>query len=431
MKYALFFFICMNMCALLSGYPPVFTSLEAITKYAQEHPEYPANDSSSWTHPNYNSFLTQITPNWWDHLLYRLHIKSWPLWHIWGFYDLLLQVTTVRENQGYIERFIEKKVPDYGDTFIIWSDMQGAFHSLVRSLHELAQQEIINDDLVIMKQNYYFVFNGNMITASAYNLELLTVILRLMQINPDKVFYIRGSYEDKGHWKNFNLKHDLILRARILDASEFPLAAQMDRFFNTLPLALYLKDTTQKIVQLLRISFFGRDYTELNEQIFKDFFNQVYDSKHIFPLNKTVNKPETEVAVKAIIEGEERTTRYRVTPGLMLLEADQGATAWTVLSGPTQSYQQLQDFYYDAFAVLQIDKIFDTSTIALYHQDVRNRLGFTQYAQFNVMTGQKEIDSITRIDEVLDLKERLRAAKKEINRLEYICQLYQEKQEEI
>lgn len=393
------------------SYVPIFTSLQDLNQYAATHPEYPPIDNDSWVNPDYSSYLKSQLPRWWDRLMFNIHIKSWPLWHIEGFVDLLTRVTLYRENEGYIGRFVMQEPARYGASYIIWGDLQGAFHSLVRELNKLHAMGIIDNDLLIIEQNYYLVFNGNAINRSAYSLEVLTLLLRLMEVNPQRVFYLRGDYEDQGHWKNFSLKTDLILRASLVSHTEIPLSHEIDRFFNTLPLALYVVEKTEDSNNILRISYTGRDNQELVEEKFKGFFQHAQHN-HVFKLNNEIASAPAKIDIKAIIKGEHLNS-YRPSTGLSQLEVDRGSTAWAIVSCPTQSYQQLQDFYYDAFVLLEIGKRLDTSTITLYNQDARELVGFKQVNTFNVVTGLK-VQEKEPIDEIVDLKRRLAKAQNEL-----------------
>lgn len=417
---ALYIYIALLIHCWACGYPPMFATLQEINQYAATHPENPPIDNDSWVNPDYSSYIKSQLPSWWDNLLFKMHIKPWPLWHAQGFADLLERVSIARQNEGYIDRFVMQQPAVYGASYVIWGDLQGAFHSLVRALNELRSWGIINDDLLIIEQNYHLVFNGNAINRSAYSLELLTVLLQLMDKNPKRVFYIRGQYEDQGHWKNFSLKTDLNLRAQSISDTQIPLSQEIDRFFNTLPLALYLVQKEQDSADIVRISYFGRDRQELTEEHFKGFFEHTQNNL-VFKLHNEIAATSRKINVKAIIKGQ-HLNDYRPSVGLSQLEVDRGSTAWSIVSCPTKSYQELQDFYYDVFTVLEIGKQLALSTITLYNQDVRELVGFKQVDTFNIVTGLK-IQTKEPVDEIVDLKRRLAKAQSELVSLRASCQM--------
>lgn len=370
----------------------IFLNLQTLTAYAQSMQEYPPNDSVAWAAPSFASFWRKQTYTWRDRLAQTLGFQKKPLWHAQGFERLLEKTTALYEDNGYIGRFVVKMKPVPGSVFVLWGDVQGAFHSMVRVLNYLHEKEIINDRFEIVKPYTYFVFNGDLINRGAYSLEVLTVVMHLMQRNLGKVFYIRGRNEDAGHWKNFNLKNELMIRIGAHSSSDVPLGQALDQFFNTLPLALYLIDTyDQNAVDLVRISSYNRKFTELNEDNFATFLaGTTTDVPVLFKLNQKATDPKIKINVRAIIEGEDRASVYRPSQGLAQLEADKGATAWTLLSSPTESYRYLQDFYFDAFVLLDIGKKLSDWTLRLYSQDVRELLGITQIGIYNLVNGLRD-----------------------------------------
>jgi hypothetical protein len=133
---------------------------------------------------------------------------------------------------------------------------------------------------------------------------------------------------------------------------------------------------------------------------------------------------EKKINVRAIIRGESRSTIYRPTLGLSQLEADKGATAWTMLSSPTEAYRHLQDFYFDAFAVLDIGKTLNEWMITLYNQDVRELLGFKKVAMYNLVTGLRDFKAEkTQIidDSFVQVKKKLQDVAQEIQELQDTC----------
>lgn len=384
--------VLLSHCFFAHAFPPIFSTLTQLQEYAKNMDEYPANDGVAWATPTYASFWRKQEPSWWDHFLYKIGVRSWPLWHVQAFKDLMVNVSKMNEDNGYIGRFVLKMKPVGGSMFVIWGDVQGAFHSLVRVLTELQRKGFINDRLEIVKPNVYFVFNGDFINRGPYSLEALTVVMRLMERNRKRIFYIRGSQEDSGHWKNFNLKDELIIRAASVSKAEIPLGPELDRFFNTLPLALYLIDQEgEKSIDVVRISNFDRRVSELNEEAFSNFFQGPQSAElSVFKLGGKSDDFKKKINIRAILEGESRTSVYRPSPGLIQLEADKGATAWTQISSPIESYRYLQDFYFDAFAVLDVGKQLSDWTLTLYNQDVRELLGIQKIAIFNLVTGLRE-----------------------------------------
>ena len=252
--------------------------------------------------------------------------------------------------------------------------------------------------------------------------------MRLMDRNPQHVFYIRGDDEDASHWKNFNLKDELIIRASSVSDEDVPLGKELDRFFNTLPLALYLIDKEEdKSIDVVRISYFDRKFSELNEESFSGFFKDSHDTElSIMKLGAKNSESDKKINIRAIIEGENRTSTYRPSTGLAQLEADKGATAWTQMSSPIESYRHLQDFYSDAFVILDIGRKLSDWTLTLYNQDVRELLGIKRAGIYNLVTGLRDYQkekAKQKIDMFSGLYKELMNIDNEIESLENRCSI--------
>jgi hypothetical protein len=169
-----------------------FTTLAAAQAYAKKYPEYVAPDNKDWLVPDFRSFHKKMTPQWFQRIAMR---AGWSdsFWDWRSFKTAINTLTEQRAKEALPNDFSERFTPEGKDQFIIWGDLYGAFHSLVRDLTYLQQQKIIDNNLKI-KSHYYFVFNGNVIEGSPYVLETLELIIRLMIANPDQVFYTRGYY---------------------------------------------------------------------------------------------------------------------------------------------------------------------------------------------------------------------------------------------
>jgi ABC-type branched-subunit amino acid transport system substrate-binding protein len=365
-----------------------FRTLQQLKKYAHSKEEYPRMDNQDWLNPDYTSFHTQAfqQQSTLQNLLQTLTFEKRDLWSPETFKTLLEQQVQAREQIGYYEsNFITKLVPRIGSKFIIWGDLHGAFHSLVRDLEELLRQGILQEDLKLSSPDHYLVFNGNAIDRSPYVLETLTVVMRLMHTNPRQVFYIKGNHEHQEYWHNYQLRQELQLRARKLSNEEIPLNSLVIRFFATLPLALYLKQQDN----YCRISHYGMGELGLKEELYHDFLtqSQVEGTFQVFELSN-IEARESAFDLNIFITCEHPATKYLTTTGLELLPPEEGAITWSVFSSPTATFRMLFQYFYDAFAVLEIGESFTQSTITLWHQDVRELDGYTPH-KFYALYGLK------------------------------------------
>ena len=375
--------------------------LEHAIQYAANHPEYVESSNKNLFYPDFSSFYKQNRPSWFSRLFGIEQFKLKP------FIKKLSTIVEQREKKGLSGNFIHGFRPEQDTQLIVWGDLFGAYHSLVRDLCYLKEQGFIDDNLTIIKQKCLFIFNGNIINRSPYILETLSLIIDFMNANPDKVYYTRGNHEDKQEWHNYTLARELQIRAQSTASEIIPHSALFDSFFNTLPLAFYITHITdQKPIQLVRISHYDRSYPLLKEDEYREFFAETSDKISTLNLahhhtNPEQNKSDKKIRLDVIIMGEDHKISYRYNEGLLEGTTQGEATAWTLFSAPTFIYQKLCDFFFDAFSLINIPKTFDDTTITLYAQDVRKKNGFEKKEEYNLISTQRIYEDSTHQPELL------------------------------
>ena len=400
--YRLVFFVLLFLA--LPSYASIFKNLKTIKKYAAQLEEFPDADNigqlGDWLDPDYSTFHKKNLPGFIDKLLIKIYLYR-PAWNEWDFAALLKRVVKNREERRYSGRFVQKIKPNPESQFVIFGNLHGAFHSLLHDLQELEKQGIIDDNLKIIKPDCYIIFIGNVIDRSPFVLETLTVVMRLMLNNPDNVFYIRGDHEDKDKWHRYGLKRELVLRASSLSDNDIPLGSLMSRFFNTLPLALYLAaQESPKETHIVRISSFPLDNKELEEQEYGNFWDKPSDKKSVIHLLRKREKSSKKIKLDALIRidrwslsairGIKEEKDYSAHPGLLFLGKKNGTAEWSVLSSNTNTSRRLLGFIYDSFVVIttapKIDawKISQWSRKALLQED---KEPFHKIAEYNLILG--------------------------------------------
>lgn len=378
---------------LFTGIPQISLSFQAdlsgIKKYAAAQKEFPEPDKpTDWNDPNYKTYLTQITPTIFDRFLQAFRTKNSSQFDPNLFKKQLGTITSVREAIGYKNKYVTCMRCKPKTNVFLWGDLHGAFHSLVRALTFLHGKNIIDNQLKIVDEQTYFIFNGDVIDRSPYGLETLSLILLLLEKNPEQVIYIRGNHEYQNYWYNFSLKRELMIRMYQFekDSNNIPLGDLVSRFFNTLPLALYLSTSTPT-KNVIRISHFGLESRIIEENKLGNLFIEASDQPFTYyDLDKKL-PTATPVNVKIIIKKEDWMREHRATTGLGFLDQSYGATAWSVISCPIQAYQKLYNFYYDAFVLLNPENPLENSTITLYQNDIRKSEGFKVFGMYNLYTG--------------------------------------------
>ncbi len=351
--------------------PGIFDTLTKLEAYAASTEENPNTKILDWENPDFSLFFIQHEPSLLKKIAYMLGLSR-PLWDPYSFIKLLKMVTTDREYRGLMAPFLYKIEPAPGSTFIIFGELFGAFHSLVRDLRSLQYNGYIDENLKITNPDCFIVFNGNIASRSAYALETLTVILRLLYVNNNSVIVILGGQEESSHWKHYAIKRELKVKVPKLKNSRFSSETQINRFFETLPSALYLvAKRTSKEVEVVRISNAGLENKQISEKLTGDFF-KTPEQKIFKIVTEEKQRSSIEVNVKAIVRGEPFfRSVYIPTQGLQSSGKEEGAVSWALMSSPLRSSQELFQFYYDAYVILSTAKSLDDWTITLYNSDVR------------------------------------------------------------
>lgn len=394
--------LLMHMYAALSG----FNTLPELNTYIASLPEYPQTDNNNWNDPIYSSFYNSIAPGRIHNILTYLGIQK-DIWSPVAFEKALSDMVETNERQNLPGRQVAKLLLDQPSTFYVFGDIQGHLHSLVRSLNFLQQQNVIDNNFKIIKENTYIVFNGDFVSRSAYSMESLHLVILLLQQNPEHIFYVRGKHEDKDYWQNFGLKRELKQRAAFLQpvgssADEIPLGNLIRRFFNSLPLALYIAERSNPL-ELIRVSHAGRDSHELREDKFAAFFTEGLDKKVSYYDVQLKNKSDQIPHIKALITTEDWLKEHRAHKGLGVLDQDLGTTSWSIVSTPIMAYKKYYNFHYDAFAEIKVTVPIANSTITLWNNDINSPTSFAPKRTYRLITSmplEKETGSQQNLPEI-------------------------------
>jgi len=361
-----------------------FDTLSALQKYAQEHEESPVGNIN-WINPDYSSYYEAISHRHTSILRFfasnheiTAHLQAKLTHYLAPLKPSALTPTKI------------VKINSDSARIFIWGDAHSAFHSVTRCLTFLHEQNIINEQLEITQPDHYFIFNGDAINRSVYNIEMLILLLNLLEKNPGKVFYICGKQEYKGYWKSFTLKDELRIRAKHLSHEQIPLGKEIDAFFATLPLAAYLSNPNHP-TNVIRISHFSRIFKSINEQKCGTFFTDTKPGVTYYDLRKKAKSPEY-IDVEVFVTAEDRQETELARVGLDLLEQDLGSITWGLFSSPTQVYQKYTNFFYDSFASIQVATPIEKSTISLINRDIRTKDNFTMHEPLNIISGMPAKD---------------------------------------
>lgn len=357
MKHYSFLFLLYSISAS-SPFPKNIT-LSQLQSYIKTNIEFPTLDSTHQIH--YINFYRNKTPSMFRKL-FGLDARNQIL-------DILENtvgpIVKKRELSGFGYDSIQKITPASDAQLVIWGNIQGALHSLVRGLDYLQGQGILNNELKIINPLYYFIFDANVIVRSPYLVETLLVVITLMKNNPDRVFYIQDMSEYQNNWHTDWLMEQLKIFANndnsYLNDTLVPL---LNRFFATLPYALYIGFENDKEAWI-RVAG-TPEVLGVNEEYIDNFFTEPFSLYHI--KNKVASKKP--VTFKAFLNAGILNNYYQTT-GLTQLDYEKGITTWGLFSSPTTYNQLYNKMFNDAFVIMRMNPHPEKTTITLYNRDVR------------------------------------------------------------
>lgn len=350
----------------------LFQNLTEINEFVTKLKEHPKPNNKNWSKPDYSVFYKKQNKN----IIYKtinnlaifLGLKKIE-WSPLSFTNLLKKIV---KKQTKLNEHILRFSSTEDSNFIIITEIGGAVHSLTRILNKLYDLKLIDEQLKIKKNNY-IIFNGNAIGNSPYLLETLSIILKLIEINPDQLFFIKGKYEIQENWKNFGFVKELLFKIKGNPVGNIPMEKTINSFFHNLPLALYI-DIDNKAKEYIRISYFNKNYSKLNENNFSNILNKKQLVK-LKSLNIENSNPSSSIInIMATINGFNGINGFnqKTINGLKLLLPDNETTTWGAISGASSYNKNVFNFNSDAFIILDNK----TWTIKSYTQNTNKKNEF-------------------------------------------------------
>lgn len=365
-------------------YTQGFRTLSEVERYAAATNELTPLESENAVKPDFTNYYKSFSPSVvktindkLGGLFEKMRLKRPPAFTASFFKTILEEVNKMREQKGCKKDNIVKVVASAQSKFIVIGDLQGAFHSLVRDLAKLKEMGILGDDLKISQQDCFIIFLGNVPSRSPFSMEILALVLRLMQQNPDRVLYTKGSHETDGYWEEHTLKTELKVRTAGILKDAAPLIEQVNKLFDSLPTIIYLSAPAQDKNAFVRFSRITR--AKLPDKNFYKFLMTDYKepiSLFFWQGGLPVDSSAQEINVKAILRVEKKRETYQPSDGLRTLAPEMGVITWTLLSAPTLAVEQGFKFYNDTFALIEAASQIDQWKIILYYQDRRKKDGY-------------------------------------------------------
>jgi len=356
--------------------------------------------------PSWKSYYLKEQPGFvgkkLNNLLSFFGLAKRPNWSGSYFKHLLEKRIKEREEKGMSSEYeyVQRIVPTEKSRFIIWGDLTGAHHSLVRGVKKLTELGLLDKNLKLTSPDDYILFMGDAAARSPFIMELLTLIMKLEERNPGKIHYITGNNEKRGAWYTYGLKEAIEYKAGHLTSEEAPLFKTVEKYFETLPLAVYASIHPHQTNEFIRFSHFSMEVP--SKESYRPFVELLDDSYYSdalikdrkvgtnmpIKLSEKRGEPSLEpVNVRATVKSYRKTREYQKNEGLRFLVPDKNATAWTVLSSPSVFVHKVLKFYHDAFVVVQSAPTIDAWTIKHYYRDIREDKDFESQT-YNFLTGK-------------------------------------------
>lgn len=347
----LFILCIVTHCAWGNG--PTLSSIE---QYAQTLSESPASDTDNFLNPDYTHHLQEIVPGFWEGLLDRIRGTH----SFWTKGSLNSALEIALQKSPFMNKDLVYLSLKTGDQLIVWGDIHGTFHSLIRCLKKLKEDGILDNDLKLRKENVKLIFMGNIIDRSAYSIDTLMLVLTLMNQNPQQVIYMRASHENNENWLNYDFKREIAVRLGVASVTD-PFVRLFNKFCAALPSQIFANLSQDPDHYLV--------------------FNSLYNTS-ISALLKI--KPTIDILFTA----QSRSNTYQTTEGLDLLPPEQGIPTWTLFSSPSRSFQKLYKFYNDSFTIITIGDAVSSSYITLYQHDVRTKSPTFIQQNYQIASGE-------------------------------------------
>lgn len=328
---------------VLNPYPHA-TRMAWYEQYAHHYDERVVSENNDWINPIYDEYYRLLYEGYAEILRSYLRVRTPELWNQHRFKKLLVRA------QSCMPEYTESGpaiVLTPETRCVVWGDLHGAYHSLVRSSRQLIAMQVCDEHLTIIDPDTYFIFLGDAINRSPYSLETLQLLCELIIRNPQRVIYLAGHQESGKHWQEGTMRRALQIRVEsYMQDDRIPLEESIDAFFEKLPRsATFITPEDGK-------------HIKLSHQL------QPYTGERI----------DTTVAVRII--GEDRELLPIPGKGFEFITYYEDSALWSLLSAPVQLYNQHLGFYNDTFLIItgapQIARVFGD----FYYSDARLATSF-------------------------------------------------------
>jgi hypothetical protein len=116
-------------------------------------------------------------------------------------YSLLHAIPEKDYIQGFFSApnftpFVKKQELQSHANLYFWGDLHGCAHAFLRSIMQLVNQNILDENGKLKNKDSYLIFLGDFVDRGMYGAEVLYLVCNLYIQNPKQVIIIRGNHED-------------------------------------------------------------------------------------------------------------------------------------------------------------------------------------------------------------------------------------------
>jgi len=375
-------------CAFLFFFPfsrsQSFT-LSQVVSYVAAQPENPPIDNTDLAKPDYTSFFASQKIGFFQERIedvLRLFNQHTEQAHFSQelLTSLLGKATRDHLRNKQTGHSVHKITPTPETKIVLWGDLEGGLHSFVRCLVQLRRLGMLTDGFKLTSPHYYLVFLGDVVGRGAYNMQLLTLVLYLMNQNLNQVVYLTGEAEIGTNWTKTVL------------SKQVEIFEDMNKFVVTLPRAVYVQVPSIGVVNLIRLSYFGmNDFKMVDETNYGNFLLDKAESElSTYAVNENELARQTLVPqVKTLICSDIQYKPYEFFDGLRKVGVEKDTNVWSLLSCPIKPFQKVLNFKTDSFAMLAPDSTAKNWLITHFAQDSSKKNGFKNKVYY-VFTGEEE-----------------------------------------
>lgn len=369
------------VCCLLTGTFNNAITLKTVTDYAEKMPEYPPA-TKVWGNTDFTLFHNKHLPNtlisWLDSWGYRFH----DFFTIGYFKELLEKTIEAKKANRQINTIASRLQCNENSSIILISSLRGHFHRLVRTLTWLNKEGLIDEKLKLRK-DIYLLFNAYSINGSAYALETLTLIMALLDLNPDNCFMTRSRQELNNHWNDFALNREIKTRAQSFDVVE--LRKELNTFFSSLPKAIYIAISSQP-QDFMKISSNFDEGDIMDEAHIHELFNTDNKEPLVFFNQEQANESTKPITLRVDINSDNLYLEPAGIFGLSFVEHNLETSYWNILPAIFPNDSPDVTSAIDSYTLITLKKSLRTSLISFWQRN-ENSMDFATKATFNLMTG--------------------------------------------